>query len=326
MAFKVINTQEYLTDEAKVYLRKYDCQLTDRFIPQGYQLNGSIEDPYSKAVIESDAVIAGGEFYNNQVYNAAENLKIIARTGAGVDHVDLEGAANHGIWVTNTPTATGPAVADYTLGLILCLLRNIPVAVQDMKKGKWEKFCGKELGNLTLGLIGTGAIGREVIKRARGFGGKILAFDIAPDEAFAAQYQVEYVQFDALMADSDIVSIHVPHSEHTAGLIDRQKLDLMKKESYLVNTSRSTVIDNQALIEALKAKKIAGAAIDVHDAVPCAPDDPLVMLDSVLATPWTAFNTKEGVARMSIAAAKDVVAVSQGKVPRFAVNKPEKPR
>lgn len=326
MPFKVINTQKYFTDEARAYLDKYDCQLTDCFIPQDYPLTGSIEDQYSKAVIESNAVIAGGEFYNDQVYGAGENLKIVARTGAGVDHVDLKGATYNGIWVTNTPLATGPAVSDFTLGLILCLLRNIQVVAQDMKNGKWKRFCGRELGSLTLGIIGTGAIGREVIKRARVFGGKILAFDIAPDEAFAAQYEVEYVSLDELMADSDIVSIHVPQNEHTTGLVDRQKLDLMKKEAYIINTSRSKVIDNQALIETLEAKKIAGAAIDVHDPAPCDPDDPLVMLDNVLATPFTAYYTSECAARMSITVAKDVVAVSQGKVPSFPVNKPEKLR
>ncbi len=326
MSFVVVNTQQYLTTEAKAYLADHDCRVLDCFIPQDYDLDGSIEDEYSRAVIESDATIAGGEFYTDRIYKAAVNLKIVARTGVGVDHVDLEGAARCGIWVTNTPTATSPAVADYTLGLFLCLLRNIPQAAWDMKNGKWEKFRGKELGSLTLGIVGAGSIGREVIKRARGFGAKILAYDIATDEAFAAEYQVQYVGLDALMAASDLVSIHVPQNEQTTGLIGRDELELMQKGSYLVNTSRVAIVNKQALVEALTANKIAGAAIDVHDPAPCEPDDPLVALNNVLATPWTAYNTRECISRMSITAAKDVVAVSQGQAPRFPVNKPEKPR
>jgi phosphoglycerate dehydrogenase-like enzyme len=171
-----------------------------------------------------------------------------------------------------------------------------------------------------LGIIGTGSIGRRVIKRARGFGTSILAHDIRPDAEFASEWQVEYVSLDDLMARSDVVSIHTLLDENTRGLIDAQKLDLMKQTAYLVNTSRASIVEKAALLSLLQAKRIAGAALDVHDPTPCAPDDPLVQMDNVLATPHTAYNTKETVARMSISAAREVVAVLRGRSPRHPLN------
>jgi D-3-phosphoglycerate dehydrogenase len=201
------------------------------------------------------------------------------------------------------------------------LLRNIHGMALNTKQGKWEKYCGRELGGLTLGIIGSGAIGREVIKRARGFGTKVLAYDVQPDNDFATDWQVDYVPLDELMARSDVVSVHVPLDENTRGLIDERGLKLMKETAYLVDTSRPHVVDKAALVKVLQAKGIAGAALDVHDPIPCAPDDPLLRLDNVLVTPWTAYYTEEAVARMSISAARDVVAVLQGRVPQHPVNK-----
>jgi phosphoglycerate dehydrogenase-like enzyme len=273
-----------------------------------------------------DAVIAGGEVYTRRIFDAADNLKIVARSGAGYDRVDLKEATAHGIWVTNTPDATSPAVSEFTMGLILSLLRNIHGMAQDMKHGKWEAFRGRELGSLTLGIVGAGSIGRAVIKQARGFGTKVLAYDIRPCQSFAAEWQVEYVPLDDLMALADVVSIHVSLNEHTRGLINERRLKLMKESAYLVNTSRAPVVERADLIAILQAKRIAGAALDVHDPAPCAPDDPLVLLDNVLATPWSAYNTEGAAARMSITAAKDVVAVLQGRIPEHPVNKLDRNR
>ena len=239
-----------------------------------------------------------------------------------MDRVDLAAAARHGVWVTNTPGATNQAVADFTLGLILCLLRDIPTVAQDLKAGRWNQFRGRELWSLTLGAVGTGQIGREVIKRAAAFGASILAHDILVDQEFGQAYNVQWVSLDELMARSDIVTLHVPLGEQTRGIIDGRRLGLMKKTSYLVNTSRAAVVDKQALIQALEARILAGAAIDVHDPAPCPPDDPLVRLDNVLATPWTAYKTDEAIARMCSMAVEDVVAVLSGRPPRFPVNQP----
>ena len=279
------------------------------------------EDEFCREIRGVDAVIAGGERYTEKVFQAADKLKIVARTGAGYDKVDTVAAAKHSIWVTTTPGATSNAVADFTLGLILCVLRNIPAMVQEMKGGEWNQFRGRELASLTLGVVGAGSIGREVIKRARGFGARILAYDVQPDSAFAEKWQVQYVSLDELMAQSDVVSLHTPLNAQTRGLIDERRLKSMKREAYLVNTSRPEVVDKKALAKALGAKEIAGAAIDVHEPRPTTPDDPLVRLANVIATPWTAYNTEACIAKMCINAAKDAVRVLHGGTPRFPVNK-----
>jgi len=315
MTFRIQNTWPYLTQEALDHLAENGCQISYR------RWAGLSEDEICREIRGLDAVIAGGEQYTRRVFESADRLKIVARVGAGFDHVDVTAATECGVWVTNTPGANSPAVAEFTIAVILSLLRNIHGMAQDMKRGLWQRFCGRELGEMTLGIVGAGSIGRKVIKRAKGFGTRILANDIAPDYGFAAEWQFKYVPLEELMAHSDVVSLHVPLDESTKGFIDARRLRLMKKRAYLVNTSRAPVVDRVALLELLQSGKIAGAALDVHDPVPCAPDDPLVLLDNVLATPWSAFNTEASIARMSITAAREVIAVLQGQVPRYPVNK-----
>ena len=321
MAFKVHNTQSHLSDEALSYLSANGCEVSYH----KWQALPEEEEVICREIRGMHAVIAGGEYYTRKVFDTADQLKIIARSGAGYDRVDLAEATAHGVWVTNTPGATSPAVSEFTMGLILCMLRNIHGMAQDMKRGKWEPFHGRELGKLTLGIVGAGSIGQAVIKQARGFGTKILAYDIRPCQDFASKWQVEYVPLDDLMSLADVVSIHVSLNEHTLGLINERRLKLMKESAYLVNTSRAPVVDRADLLKVLQAKRIAGAALDVHDPAPCAPDDPLVLLDNVLATPWSAFNTEGATARMAITAAKDVVAVLHGRVPEHPVNKLDLP-
>ena len=323
MSFRVINTQAYLTEEARSYLVEHDCEVIDCFIPNNFVLDSFSDDEYTRAVMGSDATLAGGEFYTDKILNDVKRLKIIGRTGAGIDHVDIDLAAKNGIWVTNTPQATSGAVSDMTACLMLCLLRNVPSMANDMKNSKWNQFRGRELASQTVGIIGTGSIGRETIIKIRGFGAKVIANDIIPDSEFAAQWQVEYVELDDLMAQADIVSLHCPLTESTKNLIDERRLRLMKKDAYLVNTSRSGVVDKKALEKILRENIIAGAALDVHDPAPCEPDDVLVMLDNVIATPWTAYNTVESVAAMCITAASDIVAVLSGSVPKYPVNNPK---
>lgn len=316
MKWSVQNTQAYFSAEAQTCLEDNGCEVTFRQwaeVPEEEEL-------LCQAIQGVDAIIAGCEWYTRTVFEAADRLKIVARTGAGYDHIDLAAASDHGVWVTNTPDATSPAVADFTIGLILSLLRDVHKMAAEMKRGKWEKRRGREMGSATLGIVGTGSIGREVIKRARGFGSTVLAYDVQEDQDFASAWQVTYVPLADLVAQSDIVSLHVPLNPHTKGLIDERRIGLMKPGAYLVNTSRPAVIDRVALLDALRAGKIAGAALDVHDPAPTPPDDPLVGMDNVLATPWTAYNTEAAVARMSITAARDVLAVLQGRTPSHPLN------
>jgi phosphoglycerate dehydrogenase-like enzyme len=303
-----------MSPESLKYLEQNDCRISHR------KWDGLPEEEICWEIQGMDAVIAGNEPYTRKVFEAANKLKIVARAGIGYDSVDLAAATEHGVQVTNTPIATSPAVADFTICLILCLLRNIHAMAQETERGTWKKFLGRDLGALTLGIVGAGAIGRRVVKRARAFGTTVLAHDVQPDEAFAAEWNVDYVPLDDLMSRSDVVSIHVPLNEDTRGFINEKRLKLMKKTAYLIDTSRPTVVDRGALLKALQAKEIAGAALDVHDPIPCEPNDPLVQLENVLVTPWSAAYTEETLARVSITAAKDVVAVLQGRAPTHPLN------
>ena len=316
MSHDVICAQPHMPDQVTEILAPIGCQL--RVVP----LETLTEDEFCREIATAAGVVAGGEYYTPNVFRAAQHLKIVARHGVGVDHVDLEAAAQHGVWVTNTPGATNGAVAEFTIGLILNLLRHIPNMASDMKKGIYASTGGEELGRLTIGVIGAGGIGKEVIRLARGFGALALAYDIRPDRQFADQLQVEYVSLDELLRQSDIVTIHCGLDESTHGLIGESQLKLMKANAYLVNTGRPALIDKQALIACLESRAIAGAAIDVWDTAPCPADDPLLRLDNVLATPWSAFNTTTAVQNMCRGAAEEIARVLQGQQPLHAVNSP----
>ena len=317
MPFPVIDSTPYLTDEATAYLVQHECQV------QRCTAAGLSDDEFRRRMEGVQAVVDGGERWTADMFEKAGDLKVLARRGVGWDSVDVDAAARNGVWVTNTPGATDHAVADFTLGLMIGLLRNIPSAAAEMKAGEWHRFRGKELRSLTIGIVGTGAIGKQVIARARGFGARILANDVSADTQFAAHWAVQYVSLDDLMAHSDIVSLHCALNESTRALVNSENLKLMKRDAYLVNTSRAQVIDKDALIEVLQAGAIAGAAIDVHDPAPCAPDDPLVALDNVIATPWTAYNTVESVSYMCMTSVHEAVRVLEGHKPMFPVNQPE---
>ena len=315
MSFTVIDATPYMTAEAKTFLEQSGCRIKQ------LDLANLTEDELCESLKRVNATIAGGERYTKNVFRAADELKIVARTGVGYDNVDILAAEEHGVWVTTTPGATSAAVADFTLGMFLCLLRNIPLMAQEMKADNWTPLTGQELASMTLGVVGTGSIGREVIKRANAFGAKVLAYDLQKDAEFAERWHVQYLPLDELMAQSDIVSLHVPANEETIGMIDERRIQLMKRDAYLVNTSRPNVLVKDALVRALEDNTIKGAAIDVHDVVPCRPDDPLVHLNNVIATPWGAYNTEEAIVNMCITAVSDIVAVLQGGKPKFPVNK-----
>ena len=223
MRHKVLFTERYLTEEGKAYLEQNDCEVVARF------LRWQPEKELIDALKDCDAVIAGGEVYSEQVINSAKKLKIIARLGAGYDHVDLSAASRAGVTVTNTPGATSKAVAEMVLGLMLALLRRIPIYDAGMKRGIWDQEpTVTELGSSTVGIAGMGFIGREVIRLLQSFGPRVVAYDVVWDPDFARANAVERVSMERLMEVSDIVSIHVPLNEKTRGLINAGLLKLMK--------------------------------------------------------------------------------------------------
>jgi phosphoglycerate dehydrogenase-like enzyme len=314
---QIVNAEPNLTDGAQKIFAENDCQV--RFIA----LEGLTESEFCQTIVGVEGVLAGGEYYTPQVFEAADQLKIVARSGVGVDHVNLKAAAEHGVWVTNTPGATNTSVAEFSIGLMLSLLRHITTLAAQMKTGTFVRTGGRELAGLTLGVIGTGGIGQEVSRLARAFGTQVLGYDIHPDPDFAQAHQVEYVSLKQLLQQSDIVTIHCGLDESTRGMIGEAELQLMQPTAYLVNTARPQIVDKQALVNCLEAGNLAGAAIDVWETIPCPADDPLLQLDNVLATAWSAFYTDRAVSDMHRRAAQEIVRVLQGHSPEHPVNSPQ---
>lgn len=258
-----------------------------------------------------------------EVIAAAPRLRVISNFGVGFDNVDLAAATARGILVCNTPGVLSDAVADLTLGLIISLARRLPEAERFLSEGSWGSGrmvdLGVDLKGKTLGIVGLGRIGRAVAKRAHAFDMEIVFHDQfrdpPPDSSFC-----RYLELDALLRESDFVTLHVNLSGETRHLIDARALALMKPEAYLINTSRGPVIDQPALVEALQAGRIAGAALDVFEREPLPADDPLVTLPKVIALPHIGSATRETRAAMLNLAIDNLLAVLRGDVPACVVN------
>jgi len=268
---------------------------------------------------EADAVIAGVEPITARVLAAAPRLKIVARRGVGYDTVDLAAATARGIVVTITAGALTETVADHTMGLILAVVRRIPELDRLIKSGGWDRIPSVDVWGKTLGIVGFGAIGRAVAKRAAGFDMRVLAHDVRPDPAAAAALGAALTDLDTLLTQSDIVTVHVPLNPQTRGLINAAALRRMKPTAYLVNTSRGAVVDEAALLAALREGRLAGAALDVFQHEPVR-DRSLVSLPNVVATPHVASHTVETLARVERACAEAVLAVLRGQRPAHVVN------
>ncbi len=230
-----------------------------------------------------------------EIIEAGKRLKIIGRAGVGLDNIDTETAQERGITVLNTPEAPAEAVAELTMGLILSLARNIPLADRTMKEGKWikKKLMGWQLRGKTLGTIGLGNIGLKVARLARAFGMKILITKRTPPAPeLLKELDGEFIPLREMLQRSDIVTMHVPLTPQTRHMIGEEQLQLMKKGAYLINMSRGGVVDEKALLEALQSGKLGGAALDVYEEEP--PKDlTLVRMPNVVCTPHIGAQTEE---------------------------------
>ena len=266
-----------------------------------------------------DGIIAAGHPFTRRVLYAVDRLKVISRTGAGFDTIDLEAAGERGIMVTNTPGANSDSVADFAMGLLLSLARQILQMDGAVRAGRWPIQLTMEVGGKALGIIGLGHIGKRLAKRALGFDMTILAYDPYPDTAFAVEHGITYLPLDELLTRSDFVSIHSPLSPETTGLISERELRLMKPTAYLINTARGPIVDEASLIKALREGWIAGAGLDVLSKEPPG-SSPLFSMEQVVLAPHVAGETEEAYARMGMWAAENVVKVFEGKRPDGLVN------
>lgn len=266
-----------------------------------------------------DGYIAGLDEIDAAALAVAGHLQVIARYGVGVDGVDLLAAKAKQIVVTNTPAANAKSVAELTIALILNLARPVAFAADQVRQGAWPRTRGVTLEGRTVGIVGLGAIGKEVARRLAGFDCRLLAFDVQQDAAFAAANGIEYVALDELLPAADFVSLHVPLLPQTRGLVDAAFLAQMKPGSYLVNTSRGEVIDEEALAAALAAKHLAGAALDAFQTEPPPADAPLLAFTQVIPTPHMGAHTDGATNAMGRMALDDCLAVLRGEEPRHRV-------
>ena len=259
-----------------------------------------------------------------EVIAAAPELKIVSRTGAGVDNVDVEAATARGILVCNLPAVNNLSVAEHTIAMILSLAKDLPAMDRAVRGGAWkERNAGRavELEGKTLGIVGMGNIGSLVARKCRrGLGMKILAYDPYVADKFAAEDYRFVSRLEELFAEADFVTLHCPNIPETKGMITRELLASMKAGAWIVNCARGGVVDEDALCEVLREKKIAGAALDVFSAEPPPPGSPLVKLENVIVSPHAAALTREATIRMSTEAAQAVVDFFSGKKPRYIYN------
>jgi len=252
---------------------------------------------------------------------AAPNLKIIARAGVGLDNVDVPAATAAGVLVVNAPTSNIVSAAELAVSLLLAVARNVVPANLALKNGQWKRsqFGGVELQGKTVGIIGMGKIGMLVAQRLAGFDMKFVAYDPYVTSAPSGGPEIKMVSLDELLAESDFVTIHIPKTDETKGLINAAALAKMKPTSFVINAARGGVLDEAALFTALTSGTIAGAGLDVYATEPCT-DSPLFTLDNVVATPHLGASTEEAQEKAGIAVAESVVAAFAGTEVPGAVN------
>jgi len=278
-----------------------------------------------KEVKDIDAVILGTDNFDRELINSATRLKIIARFGVGYNNIDIKSSTRKKIFVTYTPDVLSDAVADLTFGFILAFSRKIIQANDHIKTGNWSENApfplGSDLKNKTLGIIGLGRIGIKVAERACAFNMRLIYFSRTRKNRIEKKYGIKFRTFKDLLKESDYISINVPLTKENERMIGKEEFKFMKKNSFLINTARGEVIDQQSLYQALKNKRIAGAGLDVFQQEPIPLNDPILKLQNVILTPHIGSGTVETRLSMSLMAVNDVMRVLEGKMPIHLINK-----
>ena len=278
------------------------------------------EEEMVALIKDVDAALVGLDQVTSRVIQAGARLKVISKHGVGVDNIDVPAATRAGIVVTGTPGANQVAVAELTVGLILALTRKIPYHDTVVKSGGWNRLMGTELAGKTVGIVGLGRIGKEVVLRLKGFRVRFLAYDVYQDSAFAAEHGVRFVSLDELLAESDIVTLHAVLTAESRHVIGEKELARMKPTACLVNTARGGLIDEEALYHALAENRLAGAAIDAFADEPPKNSSLLQLGDKIVCAPHMGAQTTETVLRMGLMAAENIVQVLKGARPAGVVN------
>jgi D-3-phosphoglycerate dehydrogenase / 2-oxoglutarate reductase len=308
----------------KVLVREQIAPAGLELLQQKFDVDVDLDSDLAEKIADYDAIIIrSGTHLTKELIERAEKLKVIGRAGVGVDNVDLDAASRRGIVVANAPQSTVISAAEHTIGLLLALSRSIPQAHAALKEGKWDRsrFGGLELAAKTLGLAGFGRIGQQVARRARALDMNVLAYDpyVAPDRF--RELGVERADsLEDLLAGSDFLSLHLTLAPETYRLIGAEQLAAAKDGIRIVNAARGELIDENALVDALRSGKVAGAALDVFSAEPYS--GPLLELENVVVTPHLAASTEEAQDRAGIIVAEQVAAALEGDFVTNAVNIP----
>jgi D-3-phosphoglycerate dehydrogenase len=275
----------------------YIIPVLDRFRPAFVQHGIQLLVPaVQESMVEShlleyagkfDGALCGDDAYTERVLEACvPRLRVISKWGTGVDSIDVDACARLGVRLYRTPNAFTTPVADSVMGYILAFARRQPWMDREMRAGKWSKLAGRALSECTLGIIGVGNIGKAVARRARAFGMRVLGNDIVDiDHVFVSESGIEMTGLAKLLSQSDYVSINCDLNPSSLHLLNAQALAGMRPQAVLINTARGPIVDQDALTEALRRKRIAGAALDVFEQEPLRPDDPLLGLENVLLAP-----------------------------------------
>jgi len=277
----------------------------------------SIVGDYEALLVRSQTRVSA------EVIRAGRKLQVIGRAGVGIDNIDVGEATRRGIVVVNAPTGNTISAAEHTIALMLTLARHISQANAVLKSGIWQRsaFMGTEVRNKTLGIIGLGNVGSEVARRAGGLEMKVVAYDPFVSVEHAGKLKVELVPLKQLLKESDFITLHIPRTESTKGLIGAKELALVKPTAYIINCARGGLIDEEALAKAVKERKLAGAAIDVFATEP-ATQSILFEDDNIIVTPHLAASTTEAQATAAKEVAVQIIDIFKGQPARYAVNAP----
>lgn len=294
--------------------------------------NPRTEEEIIEVAGQADGIILHGSVpFSRSTFEALKRCKVIARTGVGVDRMDLLAAEELGIVISNAAGCNSIEVAEQTIGLLICVARKLVRMNAYVHEGRWQRHTAElhayrgpvsRITGRQLGIVGLGHVGRQVAPRAQGVGLKVQAYDPFLDPKVAADLNVPLVPLDELLRTSDFISLHAPLTKETRQMINRDSIKLIKPTTYLINCARGPLVDTDALLEALKEGRLAGAALDVTDPEPIPADHPILELPNVIVTCHTAANSDESYVDCQSQACWEVVRVLKGEPPQTKVQDP----
>jgi D-3-phosphoglycerate dehydrogenase len=315
----VLVTATFFDEAAMAFLKAHNCDVVLSGLAPGIPDTSLTKERVFELLCDADAWIVATAPVTREMIASFPKLRVIAKRGVGYDQVDVAAAKELGRVVTIAPGGNGPSVGDHTIGLMLAVARQLCEFRERMRAGNWSVQPVTELYRKTVGLVGFGRIGRGVAQRLKGFETTILAYDEKPDREYARANDIRFVDLQDLLRESDYISLHLPLTPSSRHLIDEAALASMKETAILVNTARGGLVDEVALLRALRAGKIGGAGLDVFlgEQEPSwrSVADELMSLPNVLVTPHVAGASREGLARGNLLAAQGIVAVFDGETP-----------